>query len=471
MNVAKRIDALPALEDYAPPGAPTLDVLQRLRERLGRTFARRREPAVRDDRLSRAARATVEDYVAVPDCSVVTAELGAAVDEWLADEAPNARVLLVVLPPCETRGLVERLARERGFECLEEPGREALTSPGGVPEAPFESDSDRVLAVPRLERWFVRHRRGLGLARSLLGALADTDRRCLVAVNSWGWGFVAAAARADLVLPAPVTVNPFDAARLREWLVELAEADGTANVIVRAMDDDEDVLATDGEGVPASEFLAELASRAHGIPWVAWQLWRRGLRTLPVQDDDEEARAGAELEREIEARDAGTDDGGGSDGVDGGSGGGSSASEGEAGGSADGESANGAGDDADAPSPVPTADDPRTESERLEDSEAARREAAADDHTLWIVHEAPLVLPVGHEHDACLVLQSLLIHAFLTPAELEGTVPIVGQSGIVRALERAGFIERAEGGFRCRPAAYPSIRTALDAAGYPLPPV
>ena len=467
MNVAKDMDALPALEDYAPPDAPTLDVLQRLRERLGRTFARGREPAVRDDRLSRAARATVEDYVAVPDCSVVTAELGAAVDEWLVDETPNARILLVVMPPCETRGLVERLARERGFECLEEPGRDAITAPGGVPEAPFDAGSDRVLAVPRLERWFVRHRHGLGLARSLLGALADTDRRCLVAVNSWGWRFVAAAARADLVLPAPVTVNPFGAARLREWLVELAEADGTADVTVRSMDDDEDVLATDGAGAPTSEFLAELASRAHGIPWVAWQLWRRGLRTLPVEDDDAEARAGAE--RELEARDAGADGGGGSDGVDGGAGCGSSASnvsEGER-----AERVDPAGNDATPPSPSAVAEDPRTESGRFEGAPKARHGAEGDDHTLWIVHEAPLALPAGHEHDACLVLQSLLIHAFLEPAELQGTVPIVGQSGIVRALERAGFIERGEGGFRCRPAAYPSIRTALDDAGYPLPPV
>ena len=429
MNVANRIDALPALDAYAPPEGPTLDVLQRLRDRLVLPFTRGDGSAVRDDRLSRAARATVEDYVAVPDCSIVTAELGAAVDEWLADEAPNARVMLLVMPPCETRGLVERLARERGFECLEEPGRDALGSTAGLPRRPFDTSSTDVLAVPRLERWFVRHRRGLELVRALLGEIAETERRCLIAVNSWGWSFVAKAARADLLLPAPVTTNPFDATRLRDWLVELAEDDGTANVTVRSMDEDEDVLEADAEGAPTSEFLAELVSRAHGIPWVAWQLWRRGLRTLPV-DDEEEARAKAELEREIEASDG------------------------------DGEAPDHA-----------VADDPRTEGERLERSEGAREEARDDDHTLWIVHEEPMLLPAGHEHDACLVLQSILIHAFLSSEELERTVPIVGQSGIVRALERAGFLERTERGFRCRPAAYPSIRGALDRAGYPLPPV
>ena len=409
------------LDAYVPPEAPALDVLQRLRDRVIRPFGRGDGPAVQDDRLERAARATVEDYVAVPDCAVVTAEIGAAIDEWLADETPNARVLLVALAPCETRGLVERVARERGFECLAEPARGALAEPGNVPGPAFDASATGVLAVPRLERWFLRHRHGLAPLRALLGELADTERRCLVGVNSWAWGFAAKAARADLVLPAPLTVRPFDARRLRDWLVELARDDDTADVAFRAMDDDADVLATDEAGEPVDDFLAELASRAHGISWVAWQLWRRGLRTLPV-DDEKLERVEGEVEREADAG-------------------------------------------------APEADDPRTEAERLEGTAAARREAAGDSHTMWVVREAPLLLPAGHEHDACLVLHALLIHAFLTVAELELVVPIVGPSGIVRALERAGFVERAGDGFRCRPAAYPSIRTALDDAGYPLPPV
>ena len=350
---ARETDALPALDAYEPPDAPTLDVLQRLRERVLVPFGRDRGPAVQDDRLERAARATVEDYVAVPDCAVVTDELGAAVDGWLADETPNARILLVALPPCETRGLVERLCRERGFECLEEPGRDALVRPEPGAEPLFDARARNVLAVPRLERWFVRHRHGLALLRRLLGELADTKRRCLVGVDSWGWLFAAKAARADLVLPAPVTARPFDARRLRDWFVELARDDGTAGVTFRAMDDDADVLAVDGDGEPSDEFLAELASRARGVPWVAWHLWRRGLRTLPVEDEGERARAEAEIEREIEAREVG--EGG------------------------------------------PVADDPRTERARLEDSAGVRREGAGDDHTMWVVHETPLRLPVGHE--------------------------------------------------------------------------
>ncbi len=342
---------------------------------------------MRDDRLQRAAYATVEDYVAVPDCRVVVEQLDAAIDEWLADEGANARVLLVVMPPCDTRNLVARLARQRGLDILDEPGRNALLQPGSVPDASFIADSVEVLAIPRLERWFLRHRHGLELVRRLLAEVADTDRRCLIAVNAWGWSFVAKATRADLILPAPVTPSAFDAQRLRDWLVELAHADDTAEVTVRAIDDGTDVFALDDAGELRHPYLKELAARGRGIPWVCWQSWRRSLRTLPVEEDE------------------------------------------------------------------------------------APRRAEDDAHTMWIAHESALHLPAGHEHDACLVLQALLIHAFLTPAELEDVLPLVGQSGMVRALERAGFIERDAESFRCRPGAYPSVRAALDVAGYPLPPL
>ena len=439
MSAAKDSDALPALADYVPPEGLALDALQRLRERLLPAFARRGGPKVHDDRLDRAALATVEDYVSVPDCRVVVDAIDAAVDEWLADDAPNSRILLVAVPPCDTRDLVGREARRRGFEILEEPGRDALVEPGGVPKAAFDVDGDAVLAIPRLERWFVRHRHGLQLVRALLADIAGTERRCLVAVNSWGWRFVAKAARADLILPEPVTTPAFDARRLRDWLLEIDRDEDTAEVTVRAIEDSRDVLALDGEGELEHEFLAELVARGFGIPWVCWHLWRRGLRTLPADaeeggeeggdgDDDEDAAAAEraaerELEREVDT---------------------------------DGAHA---------------ADDPRTDADRVEGESGVRRRAAGDRHTLWVTHEAPLRLPVGSEHDACLVLQALLIHAFLEPGELESVLPIVGQSGIVGALERSGFVERGEAGFRCRPAAYPSIRAALNDAGYPLPPV
>lgn len=409
-------------------------------------LARKPPPAVQDDRLQRAAHATVEDYVSVPDCRVVIDELEAAVDEWLADEAPNSRVLLVVLPPCDTRGLVARLAERRGFEILEEPGRDAIVQAGGLPSAAFDTDADAVLAIPRLERWFVRHRHGLRLVRGLLAEIANTERRCIVSVNAWGWNFVAKAARADLVLPAPVTTRPFDARRMRDWLVELADEDNTASITVREIDDGDDVLALDDDGDLGHEFLKELVSRGRGIPWVCWQMWRRSLRTLPDEAEDESR-----------------DGNGGGDADDG-----------------DGADVTDASDETAARAEVGreietdgthAARDPRTDADRVRERSEVRDRDAADAHTMWIAHEPVLRLPAGHEHDACLVLQALLIHAFLEPSELESVLPLIGQSGIVRALERAGFIERDGNEFRCRPAAYPSVRNALDAAGYPLPPL
>ena len=375
----------------------------------------RRAPTVQDDQLERAALATVEDYVAVPDCEIVVDELDAAIDAWLDDEAPNARVLLVVLAPCETRGLMERTARRRGFEVLEEPGRDALVEPAGAPGAGiFDAGADAVLAIPRLERWFVRHRHGLGLVRALLGEIA-ADRAALprrrqqlgLALRgegrAGGPGAAAAGDAARVRRAAPARVARRARPRRRHRRRSPCARSATARTCWRSPATDRSATTSCASSPPAASASRGCAGScgAGACARCPWTTRRRRPATIRP----------------------------------------------------------------------PGGTDPHTDSARIDEAVPARRRAADDDHTMWITHDAPLLLPAGHEHDAALVLQALLIHAFLAPAELERTVPLVGESGIVRALERAGFVERCEGGFRCRPAAYPSIRAALGDAGYPLPPV
>ena len=95
-------------------------------------------------------------------------------------------------------------------------------------------------------------------------------------------------------------------------------------------------------------------------------------------------------------------------------------------------------------------------------------DAEADDGTLWVVKPKPLKVPNRHEPDELLVLQTLLIHGPLTLAEVDATVPTMNVSGIAQSLKQAGAAERDGDTIRCRPAAYPAVRTSLSDAGFPM---
>lgn len=88
-----------------------------------------------------------------------------------------------------------------------------------------------------------------------------------------------------------------------------------------------------------------------------------------------------------------------------------------------------------------------------------------DEQTLWIAALEEFKLPGSSRESALLVLQSLLIHGELSETELAITLPMQGIAAVLPALRTAGFIDRDGDIYRCHPAAYPSIRSGLSAAG------
>ena len=101
------------------------------------------------------------------------------------------------------------------------------------------------------------------------------------------------------------------------------------------------------------------------------------------------------------------------------------------------------------------------ESQEAVDSTDGRR-------TLWVAALEEFALPARHEPDELLVLQAVLIHGGLDAEELGRVVPTMRSAGIVQSLLKAGVVERHEGRFRCRAAAYPAARRGLVAAGFPV---
>jgi hypothetical protein len=139
----------------------------------------------------------------------------------------------------------------------------------------FDCDAPLVV-IPQLERWFLRHQDGMCHVRKLLRQAARAERHCVIGCNSWAWQFLDNAVGAGRLLPLGLAPNAFDANRLRTWLMDLAEQDGEAGHVFRMIETG---------GVIANDFFAKLAARSLGIPWVAWQLWRRALRIGPGQEE------------------------------------------------------------------------------------------------------------------------------------------------------------------------------------------
>lgn len=102
-------------------------------------------------------------------------------------------------------------------------------------------------------------------------------------------------------------------------------------------------------------------------------------------------------------------------------------------------------------------------------TERAARATAGDARTVWVVDIDDARLPPSHEDRVLLVLQALLIHGALTPAELDAVLPTTGEPEVLAALVATGHLrrDRDDERLRVRPSAYPAVRQALQAAGFP----
>lgn len=91
-----------------------------------------------------------------------------------------------------------------------------------------------------------------------------------------------------------------------------------------------------------------------------------------------------------------------------------------------------------------------------------------DEHTVWVVDIEDCPLPSGHEERALLTLHALLIHGGLSASELDEVLPATGEACMLQALVYLRQLRFERGNFSVRPTAYPGIRRALEAAGFPI---
>ncbi|QDT14393.1 hypothetical protein [Alienimonas californiensis] len=433
-----------SLGEYAYPAMPADDAVRSWWSRLRQVFVAVEEsaPLIAEDRLQRATDGGFAPGRARPSCDPLRRELDAALTDW-ATGPPDPfvpRLQLIVLPPGDgdgdEEGLLAAWAKRHGLDVLAPPprdGKGGFTAPTSRPpdlrpqprddepagrepagsERGAEADA-RPLVVPRLERWFLRRHNGLEPVRTLLKAIDRADRRVVIGCNSWAWAFLKIAVDAHLVLPAGRTFVAFDAERLSEWFREMA-ADGSSDPVsfrlsatgghVLKQGEQEDASNGDAPNGAATNYYRTLAARSLGVPWVAWDLWRRSLRSenLSHRQAEQDAAAG------------------------------------------NGAAANGADESASPP------DDPERQTLWV---------AALEEFTLPARHEPDALLMLQS-----LLIHGPLTEAelFATLPALQ-----CGGAGVLSALAGAGFVSRSGNRVACAPAAYPSVRAGLSASGFPL---
>ena len=452
----QRPPGLVPLADYRSPGMPAEHVVRAMWRRIKDRFSSAEPDPVRaDNRLQPTTLKVLDEVVGPPACGPLLDDFDAAVRAWV-DEPNGTFHCVVVLPPCDSTDLIGIWAKSRGHAVLCAPDRSqghALTvisgegtekaqaaqaekgSVGGADsDCLTPGNSSSLLVIPRLESWFLRRRNGLLAVRALLAELQQSDRRCLIGCNSWAWAFLVRAAGAALVLPSPRTFVAFDSIRLQAWFSELAagEKSATENIVFRLAHSGADVLETKDGGGLACNYLEELAARSNGIPWVAWHLWRNALRTGidAVETRKANGHAGAKAPgKELDTQ-AGQSN---------------------------------AAFDSDAS--VQAIRGPEGDAKAVT---APEKGIPADERTFWITNVPDPDLPHHQDDNALLVLHALLIHGALDTAELLSVLPDATAAEVLPALLRSGFLEKQGSQLAVMPSAYPAVRRALLADGFPI---
>ena len=220
----------------------------------------------------------LEKLVPVPPLDQIVEALSASLPEWPEGAASPKLCVVVEPPPGPSLDLVAMLARARRIPVLEPPAPDALLEGSEPVLRALERRADEPLAIPHLERWFLRHPHALGTLRDVLAALALRRAGTLVSCGSWAWAWLRAALQAGTLLPEPLVLAALDAEALASWL-----GSTTAGRVVCREPDGKWLLRSEGGDIPgeSSNFLRDLAAEARGNPVVARALWTAALRRPP----------------------------------------------------------------------------------------------------------------------------------------------------------------------------------------------
>ncbi|MEQ9411413.1 MAG: hypothetical protein RIK87_27105 [Fuerstiella sp.] len=293
MGSEESLWSLVPIADFQVPLCQTADAargtMRRLRESLQGLFRARSEVPPNQKVQRHCPNADVLHTLSPAlDWAAAAASLAETLgEEWFADPEPGRSVTTIVGPPgCDIAQMLQTLARDRGLTVLAAPCFQTLleSSPTSLPAfSPLEAQIDRIVVIPQLERWYLRHEDGMAVIRQLLRQIRGSEQRILIGCDSWAWAFLQQAIGIQDMLGPPLTLAPFDAERLDTWCRSIPHV---RSCDIRTSDDGEAVFPdcptadeqhTDDSRRSISAFIRNLSAHARGNPAVAMALWRFSL--------------------------------------------------------------------------------------------------------------------------------------------------------------------------------------------------
>jgi len=182
-----------------------------------------------------------------PSWDAAARALGDTLEEWIAADSPEpCGQVLVGAPGCRADLAVAALARAHRWHLVEPPGADEILRGGGDWIAHLKGLPETPLAIPRLERCYLRHTDGLTLMRRLLEWLWTSRPRCLIGCDNWAWAYLTKFLQIDAFLPSCLTLDPFDGERFNAWFQVLCVPCQTVAFEFRQTDNGEPVLVPKG---------------------------------------------------------------------------------------------------------------------------------------------------------------------------------------------------------------------------------
>ncbi len=278
------------IADYRAPAATVEHTVKTGLSSLWRHFqpkpAQPQSPPLKtEDELRAVPEAQIERIVPAPDWQPAAAALDEALAGWLDTERPARACVFVISPPHGGNGdILNAWAGNRRWRVVSPPSPEQILSGDSAWLADWTRDQSPWV-LPNLERCYLRHARGLELARRLLDHTGTGSLgRGVIGCDSWAWAFLRKAWHGPE--PPLLTLQGFDSQGLARWFQSFVAGSGMDQLIFRQADNGKYVLtppenAAGDESIETSDFLRILAERSRGIPGIAHAIWRANLRTAP----------------------------------------------------------------------------------------------------------------------------------------------------------------------------------------------
>lgn len=232
-----------------------------------------------------------------PDSTQILAALMAGLHGWeLSSESGQTVQMLVGAPGSGVAEVTTELARQKDWQLMGAPTIRQILAGGDAWLDQVTRPKLVPLVIPQLGKCFLRHQEGLQLLSRLLDWLQTTNRRCLIACDSWAWVYLKKTLQIDVMVPTPLTLAPFDGAKLQFWLPFLANQIHNGRFMFKQVEDGNLIFPLAdtyskamahfqapgeveryGDWITVHHFFRQLAAYGRGLPGVIWQLWRQSL--------------------------------------------------------------------------------------------------------------------------------------------------------------------------------------------------